>query len=77
MGLAQGQGYGNALYWNYRMRLPVGSREYSVGFDDWIWSFEDGSIVNRSYIRKFGLAMAEVTLFMQKLPEYPETDQSG
>ncbi|MEC8747574.1 MAG: DUF3833 family protein, partial [Pseudomonadota bacterium] len=39
---------------------------YSVTFDDWFWAFDDSTMMNRSYIRKFGIVMAEVTIFMQK-----------
>ncbi|MBD1581940.1 DUF3833 family protein [Pseudoalteromonas sp. S16_S37] len=68
LGLAQGQLYGNAMRWQYSMDLPVDDTSYQVAFDDWIWSFNDNTIVNRSYIKKFGITMAEVTIFMQKLP---------
>lgn len=65
-GPATGTSYGNALRWQYEMDLPVGDTEYRVTFDDWIWAFDDQTIVNRSYIKKFGVVAAEVTLFMQK-----------
>ena len=63
---AQGQSFGNALYWAYQMELPVNNSSYKVNFQDWMWAFDDRTIVNRSYIKKFGLVWAEVTLFMQK-----------
>ncbi len=65
---ASGKAYGNAMYWTYEMDLPVGDTSYRVTFDDWIWAFDENTIVNRSYIKKFGLVMAEVTIFMQKQP---------
>ena len=48
------------------MDLPVGDNSYMVRFDDWIWAFDDSTVINRSYIRKFGLTFAEVTIFMQR-----------
>lgn len=60
--------YGNAIKWEYSMDLPVGDATYKVKFEDWMWAFDEKTIVNRSYIKKFGLVMAEVTLFMQKQP---------
>jgi hypothetical protein len=48
------------------MDLPVDDTTYRVQFDDWIWAFDDKTIVNCSYIKKFGITMAEVTIFMQK-----------
>ena len=65
-GPATGRDYGNALYWGYQMDLPVGDKTYSVRFEDWMWALDNDKLVNRSYIKKFGLVMAEVTIFMQK-----------
>ncbi|TDF35459.1 DUF3833 domain-containing protein [Alteromonadaceae bacterium M269] len=65
-GNAEGQVFGNAMFWGYEMDLPVDDTTYRVQFDDWIWAFDDKTIVNRSYIKKFGITMAEVTIFMQK-----------
>ncbi|MBQ4860428.1 DUF3833 family protein [Pseudoalteromonas sp. MMG013] len=63
---ATGRVYGNAMQWSYNMELPVNSTSYTVHFDDWMWAFDSDTIVNRSYISKFGIVMAEVTIFMQK-----------
>lgn len=66
LGQATGQSYGNGFNWAYEMDLPVGGGTYRVVFDDWIWAMNDGVIINRSYIKKFGITWAEVTIFMQK-----------
>ena len=50
------------------MDLPVGDNEYRVQFDDWMWAMDENTLMNRSDIKKFGLVMAEVTIFMQKAP---------
>ncbi|WP_105169461.1 DUF3833 domain-containing protein [Pseudoalteromonas sp. T1lg23B] len=68
LGMAKGQLAGNAMRWQYEMELPVDGTSYTVQFDDWIWAFADDTIINRSYIKKFGIVMAEVTIFMQKIP---------
>ena len=65
-GPAQGIAHGNAFNFQYEMDLPVDGTEYRVVFDDWFWAFDDKTMMNRSYIKKFGLVMAEVTIFMQK-----------
>lgn len=67
-GEALGTSFGNAFNFHYQMDLPVGDSEYEVTFDDWFWAFDDTTMMNRSYIRKFGVVMAEVTIFMQKQP---------
>ena len=63
---AEGAAYGNAFQWRYQMDLPVGDGSYRVNFDDWFWSVTEDTLVNRSYIRKFGITFAEVTIFMQR-----------
>jgi hypothetical protein len=63
---ATGQVEGSAVRWAYQMDLPVGDSVYRVTFDDWMYRMNDGVLINRSYIKKFGVTMAELTLFMQK-----------
>jgi len=65
-GAATGTPYGNAFNFAYEMDLPVDDTTYRVNFDDWFWAMDENTMMNRSYIRKFGLVMAEVTIFMQK-----------
>lgn len=65
-GPASGEQFGNALFWGYSMTLPVGESSYRVKFEDWMWAFDETTLVNRSYIKKFGITFAEVTIFMQR-----------
>ncbi|MBL6621549.1 MAG: DUF3833 family protein, partial [Rickettsiales bacterium] len=39
---------------------------FRIKFDDWMWQLNDGVVINRSYLKKFGFTIAELTLFMQK-----------
>lgn len=66
IGTAQGEVAGNAMRWAYVMDLPVGDKTYKITFDDWMFNMNDGVLINRSYLKKFGITMAELTLFMQK-----------
>lgn len=66
IGKASGELSGNAVNWDYVMDLPVGDTTYKVRFDDWMWQMNDGVLINRSYIKKFGITVAELTIFMQK-----------
>lgn len=66
IGKAKGTSNGSAIQWAYRMDLDVDGSTYRVTFDDWMWQMNDGVMINRSYIKKFGLTVAELTLFMQK-----------
>ena len=66
IGVATGTSFGNAFNFTYEMDLSVGDSVYRVAFDDWFWAFDDSTMMNRSYIKKFGIVMAEVTIFMQR-----------
>ena len=63
---ALGTTRGDAAQWSYIMDLKVGDRTYHICFDDWMWSMNDGVLINRSYLKKFGLKVGELTIFMQK-----------
>lgn len=65
-GQATGKSFGNAFNFAYEMDLPVDDTTYRVQFDDWFFALNDNAMMNRSYIKKFGLVMAEVTIFMQR-----------
>lgn len=66
VGTAAGATRGNAMRWQYTMDLTVDDSQYRVRFDDWLWLVTEDVLVNRAAIRKFGLRVGEVTLFMQK-----------
>lgn len=68
-GQAKGESSGGAIRWNYVMKLEVGGTTYDVTFDDWMYAMNDGIVVNRSYLTKFGFRVAELSLFMQKQPQ--------
>lgn len=66
-GVATGESYGNALYWSYILRLPVGDDVYNVRFDDWMFLQPDGVLLNRARMSKFGIHLGEVTIAFQKV----------
>lgn len=66
IGTATGQTSGSAVRWNYVMDLPVDDTTYRIRFDDWMWVMNDGVLINRSYLKKFGVTVSELTIFMQK-----------
>ena len=68
-GDATGISHGNAFNFVYEMDLDVSGSIYRVNFDDWFWAFDENTMMNRSYIKKFGITFAEVTIFMQKQNE--------
>ena len=69
VGKADGKSAGSAMQWKYVMDLKVGGRNYHVTFDDWMFQMDDGVLINRSYLKKFGFTVAELTIFMKKTDE--------
>lgn len=67
VGKATGRASGNALQWLYTLRLPVDDKVYKVQFDDWMHLMEDGVLINRSKMKKFGFTLGEVILFFRKV----------
>jgi len=63
---ALGKQKGNAVQWSYVMDLEVNKRIFRIHFDDWMWLMNDGVLINRSYLKKFGITVAELTIFMKK-----------
>lgn len=66
VGDATGESNGMAIKWNYVMKIDVKGKSYDVSFDDWMFQMNDGVIMNRSTMKKFGFRVGEVTVFMQK-----------
>jgi hypothetical protein len=67
IGKANGGFSGSALNMKYVLDLPVGDSVYQLNFDDWMWKMNDGVLINRAYMKKFGITVAELTVFMKKV----------
>lgn len=66
-GAALGEAYGNALNWQYTLKLAVEDKYYKVKFDDWMYLIDENTLINRATVSKFGFRVGEVTLFIQKI----------
>ena len=72
IGLARGEERGDVFNWAYTIDLPVpsadgGAETLRVSFDDWMWQLSDDRLLNKAYMRRFGLPIGEVTIFFEKL----------
>jgi len=65
-GVATGVLYGQAFNFRYTLFLQVGESTWRVNFNDWMFMHEDGVLVNRAEMSKFGIRLGEVTLFFKK-----------
>lgn len=66
IGEASGETAGFAFRWKYTLDLPVDGKNYHVQFDDWMYLMNDGVMLNKSKMSKFGIYLGEVTLVFLK-----------
>jgi hypothetical protein len=52
--------------WKYQIDLPLPDGSVRVSFDDWMWRLDDKRVLNRAYMKKFGLDVGEVIIFFEK-----------
>jgi hypothetical protein len=74
VGTATGIAYGQALNWRYDLDLTVGEDVYRVHFDDWMFLQDDGVLLNRAEMRKFGFRLGEVTIVFQRADGVPRRE---
>lgn len=67
VGKAVGQIAGNTLYWKYDLLLAVDKNEYKVHFEDWMYLIDENTLINQSYMSKFGISLGEVVLNIRKI----------
>ncbi|MCH2094983.1 MAG: DUF3833 domain-containing protein [Rhodobacteraceae bacterium] len=56
---------GSAVRLKYRIKLPEDSGGHVLDTTDWMYLAPNGSIVNRSQFRKFGITVAELVAVMR------------
>ncbi|MEP1587510.1 MAG: DUF3833 domain-containing protein [Tateyamaria sp.] len=64
-GEGTGQQMGNAVKLKYRFRLPAKSGGHVLNTVDWMYLAPNGTIINRSQFRKYGLKVAELVATMR------------
>lgn len=60
IGIAKGRQVGAAVRLRYRIRLSAASGGHVLDVTDWMYLMENGTIMNRSEMRKFGIRVAEL-----------------
>jgi hypothetical protein len=61
VGTAEGDAAGRAFHWQWTLALSPGNSLKNVTMDQWWYLQPDGSLLNRTTIRKLGFIAAEVT----------------
>ena len=64
--MAEGRAVGNAFNWRYKVDLSVNGDTWRVGFNDWMYLLDDGVLLNRAYVTRFGVEIGEVTIAFRK-----------
>ena len=66
VGTAKGYSYGPAFKFEYVLLVPFKRRVIKITFDDWIFMQDDKVAINRATMTKFGIKVAELTVFFRK-----------
>lgn len=69
VGVGEGQQAGSAVQLRYNIRLPKEAGGHVLSVVDWMYLTPEGTIVNRSQFRKWGIKVAELVATMQRLDE--------
>ena len=67
-GSGQGKVCGGAVQLSYRIRLPKDAGGHLLNVTDWMYMTNNGTIMNRSQFRKFGIKVAELVATIRKEP---------
>lgn len=65
VGAGTGQQSGSAVLLNYRIKLTEDAGGHALDVTDWMYLMANGSIMNRSQFRKFGIKVAELVATMR------------
>ncbi len=65
-GTAAGAQCGNAAVMRYRLRVPRAKGDIVVAMEDWFYLMDDGTLINKARMSKFGLKVGEVLVLFQK-----------
>ncbi|MEM8554305.1 MAG: DUF3833 domain-containing protein [Pseudomonadota bacterium] len=68
IGAGAGSQKGPGVQLKYRIQLPKTSGGHVLDVTDWMYLIENGSIINRSQFRKFGIQVAELVATMRPKP---------
>ena len=66
IGEAVGVVSGNALHWQYTLKLPYKDSTLEVQFDDWMFLIDERVMLNRAVMSKFGVDLGEVFISFQR-----------
>ena len=69
IGEARGTVSGSTIKMEYKIVLPEDAGGHSLSVTDWLYLTENGVIMNKSEMRKFGIKVAELIATMRPDPD--------
>ncbi|WP_208351446.1 DUF3833 domain-containing protein [Pseudaestuariivita rosea] len=66
IGVATGEEHGDVFNWQYTIDLPVRDGTMRVSFDDWMWLLTEDRLLNKAYMKRFGVDVGVVTIMFEK-----------
>ncbi|TCS37126.1 DUF3833 domain-containing protein [Reinekea marinisedimentorum] len=66
VGTAKGSIRGSVFRWQYKLNVDVGDKTYQLFLDDWIYQIDEHRLFNRTKMKKFGIQVAELSIFFDK-----------
>ncbi len=70
IGEAEGRVVDNTFTWSYSFALPVNGRNWTVKFNDWMFLQNDGVLINRADVSKWGVRIGQVICVFRKPPHH-------
>ncbi|MGH1460953.1 MAG: DUF3833 domain-containing protein [Neptuniibacter sp.] len=74
VGVADGEVSGNALNWQYTLAIPVNGKTWNIKLNDWMFLVDENNLINRASMKKFGLEVGEITLYIRKVSDQPHRE---
>jgi hypothetical protein len=68
VGTGTGRAEGSAVVLRYRIKLAPEAGGHVLDVIDWMYLMDNGTIMNRSQFRKFGIKVAELVATMRRVP---------
>lgn len=77
VGTGTGQQSGSGVQLNYAIQLPESAGGHVLQVTDWMYLLENGTVINRSQFRKFGLKVGELVATMRPDPKAQEAQEAA
>jgi hypothetical protein len=66
IGEAIGTVEGFALNWHYTLKVPIDGEIWQFQLNDWMYLLDEDRLLNRATMKKLGIPVAEITLWIEK-----------